>query len=427
MKIKLAYGKTGLEFALPDDAHVTVIESRHSVGVLDPTKAVREALRDPIGSTPLREWVKPADKVAVVFSDITRPTPNHILLPVVLEELSHVPDSQIVLLNGTGTHRPNTDAELRAMLGNAVVDRYRIVQNDCHAKDAHKLVGTTTSGNDIWIHREFAEADARILTGFIEPHNFAGFSGGGKGMMPGVAGLKTILRNHGAQNIDHPMRKWGVTRGNPVYTEIRESAAMLAPLFLLNVTLNRNKEITGVFAGDLTLAHGRGCDFVVETAMVAVDKPFDIMVTCNSGYPLDLNMYQSMKGLEAAMQVLKPGGSVIVAADCWDGIPDHGEYARLLRGASSPESILEMVRKPGFLRHDSWQAQIHASMCLKADIHFYSANLSDEQIQRAFMTPCRDIPATVAALRRRHGAAASIGILPEGPQTVPYVQEKTEA
>jgi nickel-dependent lactate racemase len=432
MKIQLAYGKTGLEISLPDDASVTVVEPRYVDGLPDQAGAVRDALRQPcgigaipqgqpIGSPPLRALVKSTDKVGIAFSDITRPTPNQLILPVLLSELDHVPDEQIVLFNSTGTHRPNTEAELRGMLGSAIVERYRIVQNDAHDRDSHVFVGRTNSGNDVWIHREFVECDARIPTGFIEPHFFAGFSGGGKAIMPGLALLETVMRNHSAKNLDSPMACWGITHGNPLWEEVREAAAMVEPTFLLNVTLNRDKQITGVFAGDFEEAHAQGCAFAKEKAMVPVPEPFDIVITSNSGYPLDLNLYQSVKGMSAASQVVKEGGSIIIAADCWDGIPDHGEYGRLLLEAESLESLLETIRAPGFQRQDMWQAQIHALICLKADVYLYSHNLSDEQIEGALLRSCRDIEATVTELLKKHGPGATICVLPEGPQTIPYL------
>lgn len=422
MKVRLAYGKTGLEISLPDDASVTVVEPKYVDRLPDQAGAVRDALRRPIASPQLKALVKPSDKVGVVFSDITRPTPNHLILPILLGELDHLPDEQIVLFNSTGTHRPSTEAELRGMLGDEIVDRYRIAQNDAHDRDSHVFVGRTTSGNDVWIHQEFAECDVRIPTGFIEPHFFAGFSGGGKAIMPGLAVLETVMRNHSAKNLDSPLARWGITYGNPLWEEVREAAAMVEPTFLLNVALNRDQQITGVFAGHFEEAHAQGCAFVKEKAMVTVPEPFDIVITSNSGYPLDLNLYQSVKGMSAASQVVKEGGSIIIAADCWDGIPDHGEYGQLLLEAEGLESLLETIRAPGFQRQDMWQAQIHALICLKADVHFYSHNLSDEQIEGALLRPCRDIEATVAELLHKYGPEATICVLPEGPQTIPYIR-----
>ena len=423
MNIRLDYGKTGLEITLPDEATISVVEPKHLDAVADQFEAVRAAVRNPIGSPPLQELVKPGDTVGIIFYDITRPTPDHIMTPVVLEELeaAGVSREQITLYNATGTHRANTDEELRTMLGDEVVDNCRIVQNDANDKDSHVLMGATPSGNDVWIHKEFVESDIRILTGFIEPHFFAGFSGGGKAIMPGLALLETVMRNHGSQNIDHPKSTWGITHGNPIWEEIHDAAAFVKPSFLLNVALNRNKEITKVFAGDWEQAHEQGCAFVKDTAMAPVDEAFDIVITSNSGYPLDLNLYQSVKGMSAASQVVKQGGSIIIAAECWDGIPDHGPYGKLLRDAESVEQLLETIRDPDFVMGDTWQAQIQALISQKADVYVYSDGLDDDTIKSAMLQPCKSIETRVRELLKKYGPEAKICVLPEGPQTIPYI------
>jgi len=424
MKIRLAYGKKGMEVRLPDDLHPVVVEPEYVPALAEQAESIRDALRRPIGSRALREVVRSGDKVSVVFNDITRPTPYPVILPALLAELDHVRDDRIVLLNATGTHRPNTEPELRRMLGNQILDRFRILQNDAIDRSTHTRVGTTRGGNEVWLHKEYVECDVRILTGFIEPHFFAGFSGGGKACMPGLALLETVLRNHSVAHLDDPKATWGVTYGNPLWEEILEAASMVPPAFLLNVTLNRDKQITGVFAGDLEQAHKQGCAFAKKTAMAPVRQPYDIVITSNSGYPLDLNVYQSIKGISAASQIVKKGGSIIMAADCWDGIPDHGQYARLLRHASSPEHLLETIRAPGFSVQDMWQVQIQALISQKADVHLYSESLRDEQIIAALLKPCHNIGATVQELVQKLGRVASICVLPEGPQTIPYICEK---
>lgn len=417
MKIRLSYGTTGLDISLPDGLQVDVIRPRHVAAWPDQGGAVRDALRHPIGTPPLRELVQPSDTVGIVCNDITRPTPYPTILPVLLEELRHVPDRAIVLLIATGTHRACTPDELKAMLGAELVARFRIVQNDARDRASHALVGVT-GGNEIWIHQEYLRCRVRILTGFIEPHFFAGFSGGGKAVMPGLALLETILHNHGARNIDHPNAASCVAAGNPVWEEIREAARMTAPTFLLNVALNRDQQITGVFAGDLEEAHAQGRAFVARHATVAVPAPYDIVIASNSGYPLDQNLYQAVKGMYAAAQAVKPGGAIIVAAGCGDGIPEHGEYKRLLSESADAAALLGQIRAGHCPCQDAWQAHIQARVCQKAEVYLFSHNLTDEQITRALLRPCRDIAATVRQLLESYGRDASIGVLPEGPQTV---------
>jgi lactate racemase len=421
MDVSIAYGKGRLTFQLDSGLNLQLVEPTHEAGLPNQKAAVLDALRNPIGRPPLRELFSVGDRVGIVFSDITRATPYDVMLPPLIEEIESVAGTEIVLFNATGTHRPNTNVELEGILGPGIVGRFRIVQNDCTDSSAHRVVGTTPGGNQVSLLSEFLDCEVKVLTGFIEPHFFAGFSGGGKAIMPGLAALETIQRNHKAAYLDDPNVRWGITKGNPLWMDVASAARMAGPSFIVNVALNRDKQITAVFAGDFDQAHARGCEYVKHNAMAPVDRKFDIVVTSNSGYPLDLNLYQSVKGMSAAAQVAKPGGIIIVAADCWDGIPDHGKYGELLRSADSTESLLARIRTPGFAMQDMWQAHIHALLCQEYRVHFYSENLSDEQIGGAFMTPCRDIGDTVKRVAEQNGGDLHVCVLPEGPLTIPYV------
>src|SRR5512141_285444 len=368
MRVDLAYGKTGLPIVLDDSLDVTVVEPAFVPALADPAAAVRAALETPIDSPPLRDLVRPGMRVGVVFSDITRPAPNPLLLTAVLEILDAVPGLEVTLFNALGTHRPNTEAELRTMLGDAIVDSRLIVQNDTFETATQVRVGLTSKGHETWLNAELMRCDLKVLTGFIEPHLFAGFSGGGKAIMPGMAGQRTVLGNHDAGRVGHPKAIWGVTQGNPIWEEVREVAGQAGRLFLLNVTLNRDKAVTGVFAGDLDRAHAAGCAFVKRSAMVAVRRLFDIVVTTNSGYPLDINLYQSVKGMRAAEQIVRPGGAGIIATRCSDGIPEHGLYGKILRESSAPRELLAKISAPGFLEQDQWQAHVQALVQSKAEV-----------------------------------------------------------
>ena len=431
MKLQLAYGKHGLWIDCPDSWNVTVVSPRFVQGLANATDAIQHALEHPIASASLHNRIKLVaalhgrnPSVGVVFSDITRPTPNHIILPVLLAELAAagVQRDDITLFNALGTHRPNTDVELRGMLGDMVVDEYRIVQNSAFDTATQVHLGLSSRGHDIWLNREMVASDIKILTGFIEPHFFAGFSGGGKAIMPGMAGLRTVLGNHDAGMIGDQNATWGVTKGNPIWEEAREVALRAGDLFLLNVALNNEKQITSVFAGDLEAAHDKGCEYVRQNAMTPVPHEYDIVVTTNSGYPLDLNLYQAVKGMCAAAQVVRHGGAIICAAECWDGIPEHGLYGQLLRAAKNPRELLDRINMPGFLEQDQWEAQVQALIQLKADVYLRSDGLSDDQITSAMLKPCHSIEATILDLVSQYALRqASICILPEGPQTVAYI------
>jgi nickel-dependent lactate racemase len=421
MRVKLAYGREGLWVELPD-RNVTVVEPRFVAGLPHEEAAIVRALRQPLSSPPLRELVKPEDTVAIVFSDITRPTPNDRILPPLLAELSHIPREHIVLINAVGTHRHSTADELRSMLGDDVVANYSIVQHDGQDEGGLVNLGRTRFGHEILVNRTYAEASVKILTGFIEPHLFAGFSGGPKAVLPGVAGIRLVLENHSAALLEHPNATWGITAGNPVWEEMLEVALKTAPTFLLNVTLNRERGITGVYAGDLQVAHRAGTAAVRETAMVGLEMPFDIVITSNSGYPLDLNLYQAVKGMSAAMQVVRQGGSIIIAAECWDGVPDHGEYKNILALADSPRALMELVRRPDFLMMDQWEAYLQARIQCWADVYVKNSYLSDDEIRGALFQPCHQIEETLGGLLARYGPHARICVLPDGPQTIPYVK-----
>jgi nickel-dependent lactate racemase len=419
MKVNLAYGQGHLTVELPDD-RTTVIEPSHTPALADERSAVVAALDNPIGARPLREWIKPGGKVCILFTDITRSTPNEHLIPWLLEYLQDVPREQITLLNQLGTHRPNTTAELEKMLTPDVVRNCRVVNHEPENPAALVQVGTTRDGTPALLNRRVVEADVRIVTGFIEPHFFAGFSGGIKGIMPGVAGLQTVMSNHGAKNIGDPRSTFGVTNGNPLWEELRDIALRAGPSFLLNVSLNEKRGITGVFAGDIIAAHQAGCEFVRQSAMQKFAAPFDIVLTTNSGYPLDMNLYQGVKGMSAGARVVKPGGTLILAAECREGVPSGSPMDQLLRSASSPEEILTLLSTPGFVRPEQWQAQIQSLIQRKANVLVHSS-LPDEIIRAAHLKPCRDISAAVKELLRAGSNGARLAALPQGPLTIPYL------
>ena len=418
MKVNLAYGSGHLPIEVPDD-RTTVIEPAHIDGLADEKAAVLDALQNPIGSQPLLERISPDAKICIAFTDITRATPNDRIIPWLLEHLGG-PNDNITLLNQLGTHRPNTREDLETLLTPEVVANYRVLNHEPENPKALVQVGTTADGTPALLNRHIVEADLRIITGFIEPHFFAGFSGGVKGIMPGCAGLETVMSNHGAKNIGDPQATFGVTEGNPLWEELRDIALKTGPSFLLNVTLNEQRDITNVFAGDIIEAHKTGCVFVKKSAMQPVEQPFDIVVTPNSGYPLDLNLYQGVKGMSAGARVLKEGGTLILAAECREGVPDGSPLDDLLRSAGAIEEILAMLSTPGFVRPEQWQAQIQALVQRRAEV-LVCCELDDATLRACHLAPCADINAEVAKRLAKLGADARVAVLPQGPLTIPYL------
>jgi nickel-dependent lactate racemase len=419
-QVHLAYGKTGLDIRVPDTA--VVIEPRHLPTLVDDKAAVLAAMREPQGTPPLKGMVDSADTVAIVISDITRPTPNHKLVPWIMEELSQVSRENFVIINGLGSHRANTEAELLGMLGKEIVESVRIVNHDAFDDAELVHVGRNSYGSEVFLNKTYMETKFKIVTGFIEPHFFAGFSGGPKGINPAVAGIKTILDFHNAEMIGHPLSTWGVIEGNILQDAATQNCLMAKPDFMLNVTLNGEKQITGVVAGDVVSAHREGCKFVKETAMYAVDEPFDIVITTNSGYPLDQNLYQTVKGMSAAAQIVKQGGAIISASECSDGVPDHGNYAKILKMRDSADELLEMICDPEFCLFDQWQVQVQAMIQKKADCYLYST-LDPKVVKNAKFIPIFSVEATLAQLVQKVGPQARIAVLPLGPLTIPYVKK----
>ena len=414
MRVHLAYGRYGLDLDLP--GQVTVLERRPVPGLADEAASIREALRRPLASAPLAESVRPGDRVAIVFSDITRPMPNDRVLPVLLAELAHVPEANITLINALGSHRTNTPDELRRMLGSAIMSRYRVIQHDAWDASGLTSVGTSERGYPLLVNRHFLDADVRILTGFVEPHFFAGYSGGPKAVLPGLAGIETILHNHDFAMVAHPGATW-LSCDSPMHREMERAAQLSGPSFLLNVTLNSRGEISGVYAGDVITAHTEACARVRRDCLLPVSTPFDVVVTSNGGYPLDLNLYQAVKGMSAAARIVRPGGAIVVVAECWDGLPNHGRYAALLAAAKDPAALLSRLASLAEPVQDQWQAQVQAQIQQKADVYVYSGGLSEEQIRRALLQPCLDVEATVTQLVHEKGPR--VAVLPEGPFSVP--------
>ena len=421
MEVRLAYGSDGLGVELPEAA-TTVIEPRFGQPLNHPAAALRAALRRPIGCAPLRTLSSPGQRVAISVCDITRAQPREPMLRAILAELEGcVPVEDVVVLIATGTHRANTPAELREMLGPELASGLRVVNHD--ARDPQSLVdlGRVGAGVSAQLNREWVEADLRITAGFVEPHFFAGFSGGPKMVAPGLAGLETVLTLHDARRIGHPRASWGVIDGNPVQQDIRAITRKAPPHFSCDVLLDRDQAITHVFAGELEAMHAAACRVARDTAMCPVPKRFDVVITTNSGYPLDQNLYQAVKGMSAAASVCAEGGTIICAAECRDGLPDHGSFASLLSARETPSELLEMIEAPGFRAPDQWQVQIQSRIQSRHRVQLKAGGLRDEQLAAAHLEAIDDVAGAARQALTEAGAGASLCVLPEGPQTIPYL------
>ena len=420
MKLRIDYGTGGLEIEVPE-ARTTVIEPSFRPEIANPMERLRDALRHPEDSLPLCDLVEPGQQVAISVCDITRPQPRREMLTAIFEELPALRPEDFVILIATGTHRANTETELREMFGDEIVSHYTIVNHD--GRDASSLVrlADASPGVPLLLNRDWLEADFRITTGFVEPHLFAGFSGGPKLVAPGLAGLETIMVLHNAERIRHPKAIWGVTEGNPIHDDIRAISRATGVHFALDVILNRDKQISEVFAGELFAEHARACAAAKSCAMQPVAQPFEVVVTTNSGYPLDQNLYQSVKGMRAAHTVVADRGVIICAAECREGVPEHGSFAELLRSRETPAALLEMIDDPSFATPDQWQVQVQALVQRNARVYLKSDGLSADQLAESHLLPAVDVSESVARALFDAGAEARLCVLPQGPQTIPYL------
>ena len=384
----------------------------------DEALAIQEALYNPIQHNPIDELLKPGMRVLIVHSDITRATPNDRLLPVILQEIiAHgVKREDITLLNGLGTHRLQTRQELIKMLGENIVSNYRCLQHDAYDQSQLVQIEATGLQHPVMVNRQLFEADLIILTGFIEPHFFAGYSGGPKAILPALAGAETVFHNHNPAMVTHPNATFNKTLGNPLWEEIKAAAECIENTFLVNVTLDRNNRITGVFTGDVIAAHQSGCQFVRETSLFNISEPYDLVITSNSGYPLDQNLYQCVKGMAAAKNAVRKGGCILMLAACEEGLPDQSAFARWLKQAGSPQGLQELISQPEFFGQDSWQVQIQAQVQAHADVFLYSDGLDESQLKTSQLFQCQNPNDTIPELIKQYGPRTCV--LPQGPLTI---------
>jgi nickel-dependent lactate racemase len=417
VRVDLAYGRHGTTVEVPDAADV--ILPVDAAALADEDAAIRAALRAPLTGPPLRALVEGARRVTVVFPDLTRPMPNRTVLPPLLDELARagVPDERVTLLCATGTHRQATEEEMAELIGPEIVARYRVVDHDAES-DEHVTVGEV-DGVAVRLQREYVEADVRIVTGFVEPHFFAGFSGGPKAVCPGLAATETILEAHHPRRIADERATFLTRHGNPVHDFVRVATDLAPPQLSLDVAINRARRVTAVFAGPLAESHDAACAHVGAAARRQVDASYDLVVSTNGGHPLDRNLYQAVKGMAAADRVRRQGGTVVMAAACADGVPDGGAFARLLAESRTPGDLVAATAGPQL---DRWQAQVLGRVLARGVVRLHSDGLGVDAIRAAQLLPAPDLDQAVGDTLAELGPSARVAVLPEGPLTVATVR-----
>lgn len=420
MQTELKYGERGLAIELPcTDGFVGVLSGQQSPAAGKPLAAVADSLKSPIDSPPLSQIAYGRRSACIVISDITRPVPNRLLLVPILAaiEATGVPREGITILIATGTHRPNEGAEAERLVGSDIVRDYRIENHRCTRRQDMSLVGTLENGVDVHVNKTYLAAELKILTGFIEPHMWAGYSGGRKSILPGISSIETVKYLHGPRIVAHPQAAYGVLEGNPFHQAALAAMAQAGADFVVNVTLNARQEITRVFSGHPVTAHLRGCDFLAGQCVRTIDEPLDFILTTNAGSPLDCNLYQTTKGMIAAAPAVKEGGVILVASACPEGMgtPD---FQRVMDMIDTPQNFLARLMAEEFFIPDQWCAQEICQVLVRNPVWLYTGGIEPARLERYGLRPVASIEKAVDELLARFGAKARWAVVPDGPMVI---------
>ena len=416
MKVEMRYGTGILPIEIPDKNVAGVLEISESVPLPDEAGAVRAAIARPIASPPLVELAKGRESACIVISDVTRPVPNEVILPPLLETLEQVGilREKITILIATGIHRPNEGEELAQMVGRDIMDSYRILNHFSQKPENHGYLGETQNGTPVYIDQAYLESDMKITTGLIEPHLMAGYSGGRKAVCPGVASIETMKVMHGPELMEHPKSAVGILEGNPFHIEATEIALMAGVDFNLNVAIDKQRRITGVFAGDMVESHRVGAQFVEKQAKVTLPAPADAVVVSSAGYPLDATFYQAVKGLLTAVEIVKQGGSILLVAACSEGIGSK-PFTDLIFKTDDLTAFVQGLYNPANFVIDQWQLEELAKVARKADIYFYTDGIPYHQRAKLFVHPLKSAQDGIEEILTRYGADVQIAVIPDGP------------
>jgi len=424
MNIRLKYGEAGLDLEFPETPNFVGVLYPHEAEVLPvPEEAVRQSLLAPIESPPLQELARGKKDAVIVISDITRPVPNALLLPIIIGQLeaAGMPGDKITILVATGIHRPNEGAELERLVGKQIASSYRIINHFSKNDDDVQLVGQIGDGVPALVNKHYLAADLKILTGFIEPHMWAGFSGGRKSILPGISSVKTLEFMHGPEMVAHPQTRYGVLEGNPFHEAGLQIMAKAGADFIVNVTLDTSKQLTGVFSGHPVKAHLEGVDFLSRHCVQTLDAPLDFVVTTNAGAPLDCNLYQTSKGISGVAGATRDGGVILIATECLEGFGSE-EYRAVFEHATTPEAFIDKLMKKEFFLPDQWCAQETYQVMLKNEIWVHTHGIDAETLRRFHFQPVADLSAAIAKLLARFGQGARWAIVPDGPLLILQVE-----
>lgn len=423
MQIKLPYGEKWIKLNIKEK--VEVIESKKVKPIKKPTEKLVEKLQNPIDHEKFHKAIRKAKSILIIIPDKTRAFPTKTILPTILKEIKKVDeDTSTRILIATGLHKPHTKREIIELIGETIYSEYEV---KCHdAQDNSNIINlekTTRFNTPITINKEVLNHELVIGLGLIEPHFFAGYSGGRKTILPGIAGEKAIYNNHSYKMIAHPKARYGILQGNPIHEDMIEFMLKTKLDFIVNVTLNKKFEITGIFTGNPIKAHAKGVKSLEREVKVKVKRKSDIVITTNGGYPLDRNLYQAVKGMATAELIVKQGGVIIIVTECRDGLGGHTEFYKIISEAKNPKDVIRRIRKEEPLK-DQWEAQILARIQMKASIIVVS-EMERKIVEEMHMIASKDIlEALEEAKKIVQKEKPEITVIPEGPYIIPVLSSE---
>ena len=416
MRVRLEYGRTGLDVELPDDRVTRVLCYKEAAPLADPQRALQQLLDRPINSPPLSSLAVGRQSACIVVCDITRPVPNELILRPILQtlEAAGISRDQITILIATGLHRPNDGDELVEVLGSEIAKNYRIENHFGQNQQQHTYLGESPRDVPIWIDSRYVEADLKVTVGLIEPHFMAGFSGGRKLICPGIAGFETIKAWHSPQFLEHPNAASGQLGGNPVHEENTWIAQKAGCDFIVNVVIDDLRRPLKFVAGDMIAAFNEGAKFVRDVMTDSIAEPVDIVVTSSAGYPLDTTFYQSIKGMVGALPLVKEGGTIILAASMSEGVGSD-EFRRGMDENPDLSQFVERILHTDYFFMDQWQLEELARVARKAEVKVFTDGLPAETLERYYVEPVLSVETAVAQAISQHGPESRIAVIPKGP------------
>jgi len=424
--MKLDYGKEWIEVNLNPNWNTTIIRPLKQIVIKNPIEAIRDAIKNPIGSLPLQAIIKTQKSiksVCIVISDATRPVPTHLIIEGLMKELIDygIQEKKIRILIATGLHRPSSREELKTILGEVLTSDVKISNHNATDKKYLVALHNNDLENPIYINKYYYESDLKILTGYVEPHFFFGFSGGYKSIIPGLAGAETILANHSAQNIASPYARFGIPKNNPLAQHSSNYAKKVGVDFTINICINKNHEITQIAAGDLELVHKRLVDYQKKFIFKEIQEPFDIVVCGNGGYPLDINLYQAVKSIAIGEMGVKRGGTIISVNECREGVGvGQDKFKELIFSGKNPKIIYDKILMKEIVVPDQWQIQVLTRILMKSEVYIVS-NMKEEEIGNIGLKHANTVENAINKSLIKHGIDANILILPNGPQILPFI------